>query len=332
MSVVTGRKNRKPSIISTQLLAVTLAFSLASCRKQGAEVSASDVAQKTFASSAEAGLALFEAAKSDDQNALMAIFGPEGEDILFSGDAVKDKNARQRFIDAYSQMNRWSSRKSGDQILYIGADNFPFPIPLSRNASGQWAFNTTAGRDEILARRIGDGELTAIGILTEIANAQQEYFSQTHQFAQKFSSDDNEHNGLYWAVKQGQRPSPLAHLAEEAKALGYSQSDKPQPFNGYHYKILTQQGDAANGGAKDYIKDGKLVAGFAVLAWPAKYRDSGIMTFMVGKDGRIYQRDLGQNTSDAATAMTAYNPGSDWTIVLSPESTTTTVGLRASKP
>lgn len=333
MSAVTKGKNQKRSVrsILTSLLAVSLVLSLASCRKREAEVSASNVSQKTFASPAEAGVALFEAAKSDDQNALMAIFGPEGKDILFSGDAVQDKNAKQRFIEAYGQMNRWSRRKSEDEILYIGADNFAFPIPLTQNPAGQWVFNTAAGKDEILARRIGDGELTALGILTEIANAQQEYFSQTHQFAQKFLSDDDEHNGLYWAVKEGQRPSPLAHLAEEAKALGYSQSDRPQPFNGYYYKILTQQGYAADGGAKDYIKDGKLVAGFGVLAWPAKYRDSGIMTFLVGKNGKIYQKDLGQDTSEAAAAITAYNPVDGWTVVLTPDSTTTPAGSRTSK-
>jgi hypothetical protein len=333
MSVVTTHKNHRCSFLSviTPLSLVVLVALLASCSKRESEVSAGNVTQKTFSSPAAAGAALFEAAKTDDQHALMAIFGPEGKDILFSGDAVQDQNAKQRFIDAYSQMNRWSRRKSGDQILYIGADNFAFPIPLTRNTSGQWAFDTAAGRDEVLARRIGDGELTTIGILTEIANAQQEYFSQTREFAQKFVSDENQHNGLYWAVTENQRPSPLAYLAVEAKALGYSQSDPPQPFNGYCYKILTRQGDAANGGAKDYVQDGKLVAGFAVVAWPAKYRDSGIMTFMVGKDGRVYQKDLGQNTSDVAAAITAYNPDEGWTVVLAPDSPTAPGGLRNTK-
>lgn len=333
MSVLTTHKNHRCSLLSviTPLSLVVLVALLASCSKRESEVSAGNVTQKTFASPAAAGAALFEAAKTDDQNALVAIFGPEGKDILFSGDAVQDQNAKQRFIDAYSQMNRWSRRKSEDEILYIGADNFAFPIPLAQNPAGQWVFNTAAGKDEILARRIGDGELTALGILTEIANAQQEYFSQTHHFAQKFLSDDDEHNGLYWAVKEGQRPSPLAHLAEEAKALGYSQSDRPQPFNGYYYKILTQQGDAADGGAKDYIKDGKLVAGFGVLAWPAKYRDSGIMTFLVGKNGKIYQKDLGQDTSEAAAAIPAYNPVEGWTVVLTPDSPTAPAGSRTSK-
>jgi hypothetical protein len=309
----------RPGLIFTPLLALALVTSLASCSKRENKVAGSNVAPRTFASPAAAGAALFEAAKAGDQDTLVAIFGPEGKDFLFSGDAVKDKNARQSFVDAYSQMNRWSTRKSGDEILYIGADNFAFPIPLSKNSSGQWAFNTAAGKDEVLARRIGDGELTAIGVLTEIANAQQEYFSQTHQFAQRFVSDENQHNGLYWPTAEGQRPSPLGPLADIAKTVGYSQTGTDQPFNGYYYKILTQQGEAAKGGAKDYMVGGKLVGGFAVVAWPAKYRDSGIMTFIVGKDGIVYERDLAENTSQAAT-MTAYNPAGGWTVVLAPES------------
>jgi hypothetical protein len=334
------RKGEKlyPRLFITPLLALVLLTLLASCSKREtkaaekpAEPASGNVVQKTFASPAAAGAALFEAAKTGDQNELMAIFGPEGKDLVFSGDPVKDKNTAQRFVNAYSRMNRWSKKKSGSQILYIGAENFPFPIPLDQNASGQWAFNTAAGKDEVLARRIGDGELTTIGVLTEIANAQQEYFSQNHQFAQKFISDEGQQNGLFWPVSEGQRPSPLGHLAEVAKALGYSRSDKPQPFNGYYYKILTQQGDAAKGGAKDYAAGGKMTGGFAVVAWPAKYGDSGIMTFLVGKDGVIYQKDLGENTAEAAASTTQYNPGEGWSVVLAPESPNTPIGPRSAK-
>ncbi len=334
------RKNKQvtPRLMFAPLLALVVAASLTSCSKREtkaaekpAESAGGTVVQKTFASPAAAGAALFDAAKTADQNALMAIFGPEGKDLVFSGDAVKDKNTMQRFVAAYSQMNRWSKNKGGAEILYVGADNFPFPIPLEQNASGQWAFNTAAGKDEVLARRIGDGELTAIGVLTEIANAQQEYFSRNHQFAQKFVSDEGQQNGLYWPVAEGQRPSPLGPLADVAKALGYSRSDKPQPFNGYYYKILTQQGDSAKGGAKDYMSDGKLAGGFAVLAWPAKYRDSGIMTFLVGKDGVIYQKDLGEKTAEAAAAISAYNPGEGWTVVLAPEPANAPTGARTAQ-
>src|SRR5215469_9615371 len=285
---------------SLLLLAVTLL--LVSCNKH--ESASAGTEQKTFASPEAAGQALFDAAKSGDQPALLAIFGSDGKDLVFSGDPVKDKNTAQRFVTAYQQMNRWSKSGSGEQILYIGADNFAFPIPLKQNGSGQWAFDTAAGKNEVLARRIGDGELTAIGVLTEIANAQQEYFSQNHQFAQKFLSDEGQQNGLYWPVAEGQQPSPLAHLADVAKALGYSRSDKPQPFAGYYYKLLTQQGDAAKGGAKDYLANGKMTGGFALVAWPAKYKDSGIMTFIVGQDGVIYEKDLGEKTSEEVAAVT----------------------------
>jgi hypothetical protein len=332
MSPLLGNNSHgvRPSLILTPLLALALVALLTSCRGRQNEVAGSNASQKTFASPAAAGAALFEAAKAGDQDALVAIFGTEGKDFVFSGDAVKDKNAMQSFVNAYSQMNRWNTRKSGDEILYVGADNFAFPVPLTQNSSGQWAFNTTAGKDEVLARRIGDGELTAIGVLTEIANAQQEYFSQTQQYAQKFVSDENQQNGLYWPTAEGQRPSPLGQLADMAKTVGYSQTSTDQPFNGYYYKILTQQGDAAKGGAKDYMAAGKLTGGFAAVAWPAKYRDSGIKTFIVGKDGTVYERDLGEKTSDAA-AITAYNPGAGWTVVLAPESPNSPVGSPSAK-
>ena len=304
------------TLSSLLLLAITLL--LVSCNKHESASAAPE--QRTFASPGAAGQALFDAASSGDQTALLAIFGSEGKDLIFSGDAVKDKNTAQRFVSAYQQMNRWSKSASGDQILYIGADNFAFPIPLKQNGSGRWVFDTAAGRNEVLARRIGDGELTAIGVLTELANAQQEFFRQHHQFAQKIVSDEGQHNGLYWPVAKGQPASPLEPLAEVAKALGYSHSDNPQPFNGYYFRILTRQSDNSKGGAEDYVQNGKMTGGFAVLAWPAKYRNSGIMTFTVGQDGIIREKDLGDKTPDASTVVTAYDPS--WTVVLAPEAAT----------
>ncbi len=311
-------------LIGQALLTIALVLSTTSCNRQ--QSAGSGAAQETFASPEAAGQALFDAAKAGDQNALMSVFGSDAKDLLFSGDAVKDKNAAQHFVDGYSQMNRWGKSESGEEVLYIGADNFAFPIPLKQNASGQWMFDTAAGKDEVLARRIGDGELSAIGVLTEVANAQQEYFSRNHQFSQKFVSDNGQQNGLYWPVSEGQRPSPLGPLAEVAQALGYSYTGKPQPFNGYYYQILTKQGDAAKGGAKDYMQNGKMAGGFAVLAWPAKYQDSGIMTFLVGKDGVVYQKDLGDKTAEAGTMITAFDPGNGWSVVLSPESANASTG------
>ena len=301
-------------------------ISLVSCNKSEKATAEKAGAQKTFASPADAGAAFFEAAKSGDQGALLGIFAPEAKDVMFSGDPVKDKNALQDFVAAYTQMNRWREIRAGGEILYTGADNFPFPIPLDRNPSGQWYFDTAAGKDEILARRIGKGELTAIAGCGAIADAERQYFSQTHdgdnvkQYAQKFVSDQGKQNGLYWNASEGQTPSPLAQLGDFAKAAGCTNSgDKPQPFNGYYFQILTKQGDKAQGGAKDYIVNGKMTGGFAILAYPAEYRNSGIMTFVVGKDSVVYQKDLGEKTTDVAAAMTEYNPGDGWDKVVGTE-------------
>jgi len=265
---------------------------------------------------------LLEAAKAGDTNTLLAIFGPDGKDVLSSGDLVRDKDNIQDFIAAYQQMNRWVKIKAGGQILQIGADNYPFPIPLDQDQSGRWYFDTPAGRDEILARRIGTGELMAILACSTIADAQRQYFSQTHdaekvrQYAQKFVSDRGKQNGLYWPVSEGEPLSPLGRMGAFAKALGYTTtSDQPGPFNGYYFQMLTKQGDRAQGGAKDYIAGGKMTRGFAVVAYPADYRNSGIMTFMVGPDGVVYQKDLGDKTKDTATSMAEYNPGEGWSRV-----------------
>jgi hypothetical protein len=290
-----------------------LIFSLASCNKSGNASAENKTVQKTFATPAEAGTAFFEAAQSGNQTAMLAIFGPDGKDALFSGDAVKDKNTMQDVVAAYTQMHRWREIKAGGKMLYMGADNYPFPIPLGQNPSGQWFFDTAAGKDEILARRIGRDELTAIAACDGIAGAQQRYFGQKQEFAQKFISDEGTQNGLYWPVSQGQPPSPFEDVRDFAKAMGYTNAgEKPQPFNGYFFRILTKQGDMAPGGAQDYIVNGRMARGFAALAYPAEYRNSGIMTFVVGKDGIVYQKDLGERTADIAGALTEYNPGDGW--------------------
>lgn len=294
-----------------------LIISLDSCSKSDDSMAS----QRTFASPAEAGTAFLEAAKSGDQGALLAIFGSDAKDVLFSGDAVKDKNGLDDFVSAYGQMNRWREIRAGGEVLYVGADNYPFPIPLARNPSGQWSFDTAAGKDEILARRIGKGELTAIAACGALADAQRKYFNQTHdgdkvkQFAQKIVSDDGKQNGLYWNATEEQTPSPLGRLGDFAKAIGYtSAGDNPQSFNGYYFKILTKQGE--KGSVKDYLTNGKMTGGFAILAYPAQYRNSGIMTFIVGEEGTVYQKDLGEKTVDVASAIAEYNPGEDWSSVI----------------
>lgn len=277
------------------------------------------LAQKTFASPEDAGTALIEAAKSGDRDALLAVFGPDAHTVIFSGDAVKDKDNLQDFVAAYSQMHRWREIKSGGEMLYIGADNYVFPIPLGKNPAGQWYFDTAAGKDEILARRIGRNELTAIGACSALADAQKQYFQKVRegdkakQYALKLISDDGKQNGLYWPVSDGQPPSPLEDLRDFAKAEGYTNAgDNPQPFSGYFFRLLTKQGNSAKGGAKDYLVDGKLTGGFAFLAYPAEYRNSGIMTFIVGSDGVVYQKDLGEKTREIAVALTEYDPGDGW--------------------
>ena len=285
--------------------------------------------QKTFASPADAGAALFDAAKSGDRESLLSIFGPDGEAVLFTGDAVKDREGLKDFATSYSQMHRWVNIKAGGAVLNIGADNHLFPVPLGQNSTGAWYFDTPAGQDEILARRIGRGELTAITASGAIADAERQYFSQTHdgdavkQYTLKFVSDPDKQNGLYWAVPEDQPASPLGTLVDLARSLGnVNTGGKPQPFNGYYFRILTKQGDKAPGGAKDYLVNGKMTGGFAILAYPVEYRNTGIMTFITGPDGIVYQKDLGEQTPDEAGTMTVYNPGDGWSLATRSPSTT----------
>jgi hypothetical protein len=315
LRVMQSEKNVKrfTGPIRGAVLLMFVAGGISSCSNAPEKPATVSTAQRSFATPEDAGAAFLEAAKSGDQAALLAIFGPEGKSALFSGDAVKDKDNFQDFVAAYGQMHRWREIRVGGEVLYVGADNYPFPIPLAKNASGQWEFDTAAGKDEIRARRIGKDELTAIAANAAVADAQGTYFSIQKQYAQKFISDEGAQNGLYWPVSAGQPASPLENVRDFAKAAGYTNAgDKAQPFNGYYFKILTKQGAKAKGGAKDYISNGKMTGGFAVLAFPAEYRNSGIMTFIIGKDGVIYQKDLGEKTTDIAAAISEYDPDDTW--------------------
>jgi hypothetical protein len=307
------------------LLLTLLSLSIApiSCRRSE-KVSAAKETQRTFASPSDAGIAFYEAAKSGDQTTILAIFGPDAKELLASGDTAKDQAILKDFASAYETMNRWGNIDAGGKILYVGPENFPFPIPLQKNSSGHWYFNTAAGADEILARRIGRNELVAIAATGALANAQQQYLHHSRpgekvkQYAQKFVSDEGQHNGLYWPVAEGKPASPLGQMGDFAKAAGYTTTgEKPQPFNGYYFRILTKQGDGAKG-ATDYIVNGNMTGGFAILAYPAEYRHSGIMSFLIGKDGIIYEKDLGERSADVAMAITEYNPGDGWKPVSEP--------------
>ena len=301
---------------TTRLSLLALIISQAGCK------SSDKPPISVFASPDDASSALIAAAKSGDQDALLAMFGPDSKQVLFSGDPVQDKNTATAFATAYGVMHRWRNMPDGSQILLVGADNFPFPIPLKKNASGQWLFDTEAGKNEVLNRRIGRNELAVIDVCAAVVDAQAEYFSHPHdgektkEFAAKFISDSGKQNGLYWKTAEGQPPSPLGPLAAFATSEGYSvKPDAHTPFHGYYFRMLTGQTDKAPGGAKDYIVDGKMVGGFAFVAYPAEYGNSGVMTFIINQDGVLLQKDLGKTTTETATAMTKFDPDPDWKIV-----------------
>jgi len=306
--------------IAPASLALLLAFlvPLVSCAKSETAAAATS-SQRTFASPEEAGKALVEAAKSGDQDTVLAIFGPGSKEVIYSGDATQDKDTAERFVSSYQVMNRWRKLDDNHQVLIIGADNFTFPIPLRKNGSGRWYFDTAAGKEEVLARRIGRNELAAIAVSDALADAQHEYFSESHpdmrrkQYALKFISDKGTQNGLYWESADGQPKSPLGPLVAFATREGYSaQSKSHQPFHGYYFRILNRQGRHAKGGAKNYLSDGKMVRGFAFVAYPAEYGNSGIMTFIINQNGVLYQKDLGKDTKEVASAMTAFDPDNSW--------------------
>jgi Protein of unknown function (DUF2950) len=302
--------------VANWLILVALIIFLAACSKP------EKPSFRVFASPEDAGNALLDAAKSGKKNPLLAIFGTDAKDLISSGDAVQDKTAVDRFVAAYPVMHRWRNMADGDQVLLVGADNFPFPIPLKKNASGQWFFDTAAGKDEILSRRIGRNELAVIDICGALADAQAEYFSQRHdggsakQYAVKFISDSGKQNGLYWESPEGQPRSPLGPMAAFATDEGYKvKADSHAAFHGYHFRMLKKQGSHAPGGAKDYVVDGKMVGGFAFVAYPAEYGNSGVMTFIINQDGVLLQKDLGKTTTETATAMTEFDPDNTWSVV-----------------
>jgi hypothetical protein len=280
---------------------------------------AQDAGEKTFASPQDAGKALSEAIRSEDKSAILVVLGQSASPIINSGDEVQDKNNVEFFLKRYDQMHRWGVDTNGEQTMYIGADNWPLPVPLKKNAAGQWYFDSKAGAEEVLFRRIGKNELAAIRVCDVLVKAQQEYFDQTHdgdtvhQYAQKFISDEGKQNGLYWKTAEGQPESPIGPLVAFATGKGYGgQHDSPQPFYGYFYLPLTAQGPHAQGGAKSFLVDGKMTGGYAFVAYPAEYRNSGVMTFLVDQNGVVYQKDLGPTTADVVKQMTTYNPDKTW--------------------
>ena len=281
-------------------------------------IAATSSGQQVFPSVAAAAKALVAAARIDDMAALSSILGGDAKEILSSGDPVADNNARDNFVAKYDQMQRLAYDDRGRVILYLGADNWPFPIPLVKSGDG-WIFDTEAGKRELLFRRIGRNELFTIDVLADLADAQQEYASEIRdngsvkQFAQKIQSGPGKHDGLYWPVSSGEEESPIGPLIADATAEGYKTgAATPIPFHGYYYRILSREGKNAPGGAKDYLVEGKMTLGFAFLAYPATYRASGVMTFMINQDGVIVQKDLGTDTAKVSNEITEYNPDKSW--------------------
>ena len=279
--------------------------------------------QKTFSSPAAAADALAAAAQKHDKPEMLAILGHSGEELIYSGDRVADKENSDHFVEKYHEMHRFVATGSGRMFLYIGAENWPLAIPLKKSGA-KWYFDTAYGKQEVLYRRIGSNELNVIKVCQEIVNGEREYYAaphdgdSVHQYAQRFRSTPGKQDGLYWEVKSGEETeSPLGPLVAEAASEGYKHhahhaAAQPRPFHGYVYRLLTRQGAAAQGGAQDYIVDGKMTGGFALVAYPVRYRDSGVMTFVVNQDGQIYQKDLGPRTGQIASEMTEYNPDSTW--------------------
>jgi hypothetical protein len=292
------------------LASLALLLPIAGCNNKAASVEAGP---RAFGSAEDAGKALADAAKSQNRDAVLAIFGPGSLDIISSGNADEDKVSLNGFAQAYQVMNRWRKLGDGSELLLVGADNQAFPVPLRKNAAGQWYFDVPAGKEEILARRVGRDEIVAIDVSSALRDAQKQYFAQKHQYAQKFIGDPGQQNGLYWESTKDSARSPIGPLVAFATEEGLAiKPDAAKPFYGYYFHRLASQGPAAKGGVKTYVVNGKETTGFAYVAYPAKYGDSGLKTFLINQDGVIYQKDLGKDTEATAKSMTAFDPDSTW--------------------
>ena len=302
--------------LSARVFACALLALLAS----SASAAGQTAAQRTFATPEDAVKALADTVKAGNVDAMLALFGPEGRELVASSDPATARMNRQVFSVAAREQWHLEDVTPSQKTLVVGYEDWPFPVPLVKGADG-WRFDTAAGKEEVLARRIGRNELQAIATSRAYVTAQQRYAQQGHDgkpaglHATKLKSDPGKENGLYWPTTRGQKLSPLGDLvaqaAEEGRPIG---AEQPQPtgFHGYYFKILTGQGAAGSGGAKSYIVKGEMSGGFALVAWPAQYDATGIMTFIVNQDGTVRQRDLGQQTDTVARKMTVYNPDASW--------------------
>lgn len=299
--------------ITLRMLAIAICASIASFGAHAAD-------QRTFASPQEGFEALAAAIKKDDLKALESILGPEGHALIYSGDKVADDNTRNAFTKAYAIQNSVSKLDDLNVALAIGADEWEFPIPIKK-AGNSWRFDTAVGKEEVINRRIGRNETAAIKTAHAYVQAQREYAAKSGAtYAQRVVSSAGAKDGLYWPTKSGEAESPLGPLFARAENVGYTipksghQPAAPTPYYGYVYKILTAQGPAADGGKRSYVANGKMTGGFALVAYPATYGTSGVMTFIVNQDDKVFQKDLGPDTANVASKMTAFDPLTGWTV------------------
>jgi hypothetical protein len=312
---MTREKSGSPGWLAATLLTIILTAVFLSM-----PASAAAGQQKTFASPEKAVRALVDSLKKNDGKALSSIFGPDSGKLVSSGDPVADRYRREQFIAAYEESLRLEREGGNKAVVVIGKKEWPFPIPLVKSGK-RWRFDTRAGMQEIINRRIGANELDTIQTCLAFIDAQLEYAMNDYdgnglkEYAARFWSDPGTKNGLYWQTGEGEKPSPLGELFARARFEGYAKKksgEGPSPYHGYYYRILTGQGEHANGGAQDYMVNGHLIGGVALVAYPAQYGASGVMTFIVNHDGVVYQKDLGRKTAETASAMQLFDPAPDW--------------------
>jgi hypothetical protein len=281
-----------------------------------AALHAQDTGQKTFPSARQAAEALVAANRDNDVAALQQILGADAASLISSGDEAQDKNDRAHFVSLYETHHRFVATAPGNLTLVVGKDEWPLPIPLIKSGD-VWRFDSVAGAKELQYQRIGANELAAIQVLRAIHQAQLEYAASGRDgnppgaYAQRFRSRPGTQDGLYWPVAEGEAPSPAGPLLADAEVGGYERG-KGQPFHGYYFRILKSQGPHARGGAKDYVVDGRMTGGFAVLAYPVEYGASGVMSFLVSRHGTVFERDLGSSTAETAGAITTFDPDPAW--------------------
>jgi hypothetical protein len=313
-----GEKGSACGIVLIVMLAMLIVVTGYPGMAQAAELN-----QKTFKSPDAAVKALVDATRANDVKALEALFGPGSQDLISSGDDVDDARGREMFVKAYGDAHRMEKAGENKRILYVGKDDWPMPVPIVKTGK-QWYFQTEEGRQEILSRRIGKNEIGAIQTCLAIVDAEKEYATldrdndQLLEYTPKFASEKGKKDGLYWEAAPGEPLSPLGPFVARATAEGYGNAEQMSPYHGYLFRIITAQGENANGGAYSYIVNGNLIGGFAIVAYPALYRASGVKTFIVNYEGVVYEKDLGQETAQLAVAVTVFDPDKTWKKVEAP--------------